>query len=354
MAVLYITSDRPGAGKTALAGGLAALFSQRGIRVGYCKPFSPTPQGDPDVEFISRVVLSEEDNAAQLVPLQMPKDAGEGVPLPQDVARELATSIRGLATSKDLVLVEGPSLSSPGGDASHLSTELAEALDASVLVTMQYGPEITVELVRKASEMFGQRLLGVLINSVTRYRDREVRQVLAPAVESLGVKFLGALPEDRTMLAATVGQIAGQLGGDWVLYQEKSEELVEDFLIGGNIMDQGITYFGRMDNKAVIVRGDRPDIQLAALSTPVTCLILTGGHQPIQYVYHQAEQQEVPTFVVQSDTISTAHALDAMIRTSTCHHPRKLQRFQELVSTNVELSRIAAGSNAGSDQGTQR
>jgi BioD-like phosphotransacetylase family protein len=144
------------------------------------------------------------------------------------------------------------------------------------------------------------------------------------------------------MASVTLGQIAQHLDGQWVLGQEKAHDLVENFLIGGNIMDSGVTYFGRMESKAVIVRGDRPDIQLAALSTPTTCLILTGGHEPIQYVYHQAEQEEVPLLVVQTDTISAAHALDTVLEGSTIHHPRKLERFQELTEEYVDVAAIQA------------
>ncbi len=339
MTVLYITSDRPASGKTALTSALAAQLSRSGKRVGYFKPFSPAPHEDPDPAFISRSVLSSGD-AEQPTPLTMPEGIREGQPLPEDMSRELRLSLDRLTSAKEVVLVEGPSLFTPQGDALPLSAMLADLLDTRALLIMYYRPDLNAERVLEACEPFGQRLLGVLINSVTRYRERDVRLNLGHAIEARGVKFLGAIPEDRLMLAVTVGQIAQHLDGQWVIGRERSEELVENFLIGGNIMDWGITYFGRMENKAVIIRGDRPDIQLAALSTPTTCLVLTGGHQPIQYVYYQAEQQGVPLLVVRTDTISTAHALDNVLKRSTFHHPRKLERFQELLREHADLAAI--------------
>ena len=336
MAVLYITSNRPDAGKTALAGALAARLPGKGKGVGYFKPFSASPRDDPDAAFISMNVLPGEDDASQPATLPMPEGMADGQPLPESTAGELAQAIERLAATKDMVLVEEPGLSLPG------SAALAEHLGGVVLLVVHYEPGLSVERVIEACEPFGQRLLGVLVNSVTRYREREVRLSLVPAVESRGVKFLGAIPEDRLMASVTLGQIAQHLDGQWVLGQEKAHDLVENFLIGGNIMDSGVTYFGRMESKAVIVRGDRPDIQLAALSTPTTCLILTGGHEPIQYVYHQAEQEEVPLLVVQTDTISAAHALDTVLEGSTIHHPRKLERFQELTEEYVDVAAIQA------------
>ena len=315
---------------------------QQGREVGYFKPFSPNPKEDADVEFIARDVLSGDDDAQQPVQLPSPEKSDGGRPISEDTGRELTLSLEKLAASKELVLVEGPSLSSPQGEASPTSAALAELLDAKVVLIMYYRPGLAVDRVLEECKAFGQRLVGVLINSVTLYRERQVCVDLGPAIESYGVKFLGAIPEDRLMQAVTVGQIAEHLDGQWVMGKERSRELVENFLIGGNIMDSGLTYFGRMEHKAVIVRGDRPDIQLAALSTPTTCLVLTGGHQPIQYVYYQAEQQEVPLLVVQTDTISTADALATVLERSSFYHPRKLARFQELMSGHANMAAFQA------------
>ena len=337
MTALYIISDRPSAGKTALASALAAQLSRAGKAVGYFKPLSSTPQEDADVEFMGQSILSNGGgDTSQPAPLMMP----EGQLLSEDISAELKLSLDALAATNELVLVEGPSLSTSHGDVSPVSTRLAERLDARVLVILQYRPGLDVERVIEMTEPFSQRLLGVLINFVSRYRDMEIRSILVPALESRGVKFLGAIPEDRLMLAATVGQIAQHLDGRWVLGQGQAQGLVENFLIGGNIMDRGDTYFGRMENQAVIVRGDRPDIQLAALSAPATCLVLTGGHEPIQYVYYQAEQQEVPLLVVQADTIATAQSLDSALERSTVHHPRKVERFQELVQQHIDMATV--------------
>ncbi len=329
MSILYITSDRPGAGKTALAGALAAEMSRAGKAVGYFKPFSTTPQDDPDVAFMLRRLSAGDGDGSVPAPHPMPETQDA---LPDAVAGELKASLERASEGKDLVLVEGLA-----------SGVLADLMDAGVVLLVDYRPETTAEAILKACRPFGDRLQGVLINSVTRYMDRDVRQSIGAGIEAGGLKLLGAVPEDRLMGAATVGQIAGHLSGRWVLGEEKADNLVESYLIGGNIMDSGETYFGRMESKAVVVRGDRPDIQLAALSTPTACLVLTGGHEPIQYVYHQAEEQEVPLLVVQNDTISAAHAMETLRDGVTSHHSRKLERFQELLRKHSDMEAFRAG-----------
>ena len=339
MAIVYIASDKPGAGKTALASALAARLSAAGKRVGYFKPFSATPDDDADTAFVYSNVLPPADKSAWPATSKAPDSLDDQV-LQEGTSQQLSQSIEAVLANTDVVFMEGVSLSNTKDKSSQILNSLPELADAKVLLIMQYSPSLTAERVLEACQPFAQNLIGVVLNHVTRYKEREVRLNLAPAIETKGIKVLGAIPEDRLMLSVTVGQMAQHLDGRWVLGQEKDQDIVENFLIGGNIMDSGINYFGRMDNKAVIVRGDRPDIQLAALSVPTTCLFLTGGHEPIQYVYHEAEQQEVPLVVVSSDTISTSHALDSVLESSTVHHPKKLKRFQELVESCIAVGDI--------------
>ena len=340
MPVLYIASDQPRSGKTALAASLASQSWGAGRRVAYFKPLSSSADADPDVRFMSASVLPEARPAPEPLPLPGEGDSAPGGGLADgDVAR-IASAVEELAGKTDLTIVEGPSLSMAPGQDGNLAVRLAEVVDGGVLLIVRYERDLSGDRVLDLCEPFGQRLTGVLVNLVTRYREREALLEIAPAVRARGIDFLGAIPEDRTMLSVTVGQIAEHLGGRWVMGWERGRDLVENLLIGGNIMDGGDTYFGRKESKAVIVRGDRPDIQLAALSGPTTCLILTGGHEPIQYVHHQAEQQEVPVLVVDRDTLSTTQALDTLLERSTFHHTRKVERFQELLGQSADVASI--------------
>ena len=109
------------------------------------------------------------------------------------------------------------------------------------------------------------------------------------------MRVLAAIPEDRRLLGVTAGQIADHLGGSFLSWEEKRDNFVEHYLIGGMVLDWGVLYFQQFDNKAVIVRGNRPDLQMAALRTPTSCIVLTGGYPPIQYVSYEAGEEEVPT-----------------------------------------------------------
>ena len=92
---------------------------------------------------------------------------------------------------------------------------------------------------------------------------------------------------------------------------------VERFLIGGNIMDNAPTYYGRFANQAVITRAQRPDIQLASVLPQTRCLVLTGPGEPTECVKAETRERDIPLLQVFASTIETADALDRLIDAST-------------------------------------
>ncbi len=330
MAVIYLTSDTPGAGKTALASALALSWSSSGKKTAYFKPFSSTPDDDKDTIFVSEQILGGRSS---------PPIAGNR----GDAAsvEKAAEKVRELAGISDCVLVEGPTLSGTDVDGELASSLIGDLGGGAVLVAV-YRSGVTAEDIGQSPSALASSLLGVVVNSVTKYKGDYVQSQIVPALESRGIKTLGVIPEDRTLLAPTVGQIASHLAGEFAVGGPDRDDLVERVLIGGNIMDWGETYFGRHEKKAVIVRADRPDIQMAALNTSTACLVLTGGHDLNQYIQLQADSQDVPVLVLESDTLTVARAFEELSGSTGVHHIAKAQRFLELLTEHGDLESITA------------
>ena len=338
MGVLQVTADQPGAGKTSLVGALLAQLAGEGRKTGYCKPFSPTPDNDLDVAFISQYLLASTDGPQVPGPQPLPEASGPFLA----EAQAIQASVEELAAAAEVVLVEGPDLVSPGGSAWSLPSELASLLECRTLLIVRYSNGLDPATVTAAAEPFAGRLAGVIINGVIEYQKREVDQGLLPELRSRGVPVLGALPEDRGMLAVTVQQIAEHLGGHWVQDPVNTDAYVERFLIGGNIMDAGPTYFGRFANQAVITRAERPDIQMACLMEDTRCLILTGGTDPSAYVKAEALERDVPLILVDEGTLSTAEALGGILERATPYSPWKIERFGQLIHQNLDMAALTS------------
>ena len=312
MAVLAVTSDTPSAGKTAFCAALTHYVRGNGKKAAVHKPVEPAE--DADIAAYRKLLGQGMNGAGRL---------------PEDAARE-----------NDLLLVEVPSWMS-----NQDSIRLVEDLDANVVGIVGYRPDLEAQDVTSMQETYGGRLLGVVINGRTRYKGRDVTRRLLPSVEQTGVSVLGVIPEDRTLLGVTVSEIAAHLDGRIITDEGDAKGLVEHFLVGGLGLDKGIEYFEIRERKAAVVRGDRPDIQMAALQTPTACLLLTKGIPPIEYVLYEAEEQEIPIVLVEPDTIPVMESLATIQDRSRFDHPDKLARFGQLLTEHADLDAIlkAAG-----------
>ena len=325
MAVLCVTSLTQGEGKTALSSGLARLLIGQGRAVHAFNPLRIAGKDDAgrDSAFLASLT-------GATPPADWPLTVSDGN-LPQDTAQAISDA----SISDHDTIIEAPALDE-GTDAAPLVQSLASALDARVLLVARYSPDLTAEQIMEAASGFGNRLAGVVVNRVFKYRTQDAQARLAEALRSQGVPVLALLPEDRRLQAVTVDCIAEHLNGEYFLGQDKKDQLFDNVLIGGIVLDNGVEYFGISHTKAVLVRADRPDIQMAALQTPTRCLVLTGGHRPIQYIEHEAREEEVPVILVQQGTLEASRQLDTLFDEATIHYPDKADAFADLLQRHAD------------------
>ena len=320
MTIIYVTSDVEGAGKTAFSTTLAKILSDKGQNVSLVRLSSSDKVNSENLEnnigifknLPFEIIHSDEKSAVKL--------------------------IKTLDKKNDVAIIDGYS-----GLNNKLSIELTKILNPKIILVSQYNPNLNIlQLTSPAKDIFGDSLIGLIINKRTKHMGNHVAKSLIPSIESTGIQALGVLPEDRRMLGLTVDQLKNHLNGIYTGFLNDSMKyyLIEHFLIGGLILDWGVHYFNTRANKAVISRGDRPDIQMSALSTPTSCLIATSGITPLEYVQYEAEQEEVPIIVVEKDTLSVAADLETIYQKCKFDHMLKLERFTQLVHANIDLQTI--------------
>ena len=327
-----VVSNETGSGKTAISAAISRLLDRAGKKATVVKPFYCPQNGgeaDTDGESYKRLLGIEPKGW----PIELHEKGLTPKPLKQAEA-----IVEGVSQGADLVVVEGSRRLSK-----EESGKLAEALDAKVLVVVAYKRGLKAAELAPWQDMLGDRLVGFVVNSLPRYLSSEASAELLPSFESAGLVCFGLVPEDRTLLGVTVAQLAEHLDARFIACEEHSDALVEHLLVGGMSMDPAEVSLGHRENKAVIVRGDRPDIQMGALNTSTACLVLTKGVEPIEYVKFEAEQEEVSVMVVNTDTLETMDALNDLINKARFDHPRKLDRLVDLIEENVDTEALLAG-----------
>ena len=312
MGILYVVSDTGRAGKTSFCASLASVLMDMGRKVTVSKAIF-SEQDEEDVDNYSSV-LGSNFSKLSVRSFNVP-DVGE--------------EIKSVAEDVDTLLVEASNTLSRD---EHI--DLVKNIGAKVIHVTKYDEAIgSIPF----STAFGQDLIGTVINFLTRYKGTEAHEVVIPSLKKSGINVLGWIPENRTLLSLTVRQICENLEGKFFGGEEYGEDLVENFMVGGFGMDPGQYIFSRQDKKAVVVRGDRPDVQMSALDTDMECFIMTGGIEPIEYVKYEANEEEVSIIIVNSDTLETMDKIGTLQEHSEFDHKDKLARFKNLISSNIDI-----------------
>ena len=329
MAALYITSPQAGAGKTMVCAGLGRYLKGKGKKVGFFKPLvaaiKSKETADSDAAFMRRI-LSLKEPLEDLCPVI----GGEG-----KLASRVKQAYARVAKGKDVVIIEGIWRQRPGGKPVEASYEIVKALDARVIIVEAYSPDLFKTNLADKYQGFGKDLLGVVINKVPLSR--------VEAVRKLGGVVLGVIPEDRTLLGLTVAELAKLVEGKIVNDAGKSAELVENYMLGALGVDSGLDYFGRKDNKAVVVKGERPDMQLAALETSTKCLVISGDGEPIYDVRRSAEEKAIPIIITAEDTASVMESVEQALGMTKFNQEKKLPRLAEIMKQGFDFKSLSKG-----------
>ncbi|MFC1918553.1 DRTGG domain-containing protein [Chloroflexota bacterium] len=331
MVALYITSSERGSGKTTICAGLGKHLLNDGKKIGFFKPIIADSKKPPmeavtsDAAFIKNLLALEEP-----VDLLCPVFHDES-----NLKNNLKEAYNKVSRNKDIILVEGVS------DHNQATREIAEMLGARVIIVESYSKPTSKVMDRYQG--IERNLLGVVVNKVPVSRLEQVQADMSTQLGKAGVNILGILPEDRALFALTIGELAAHIQGEILCGAEKSADLVENVMLGAMCVDPGPDYFGRKANKAVIVRGERPDMQMAALETSTRCLVLTGGIEPKPVVLFQAGEKNIPVILAQDDTTTVVKNIEDALSEISFSQDNKLPKLSEIMERNFDFQAVYKG-----------
>ncbi len=243
-----------------------------------------------------------------------------------------ASAVLAAGGDADVILLEAFA-----GDQSGVRSSLGRV--RTLVVAGGASADGTVEYCRT----LGNSLAGLILNRVTEHG----RDAVFVAFAGLGLEPLAILPEDRTLAAPTVAQVVEAVEAKARFLGEGGDRLLERPLIASISTDPGQSYFAQLPSSAVIVRSDKPDLQLAALNAGVPCLIFTGGCPPLSYVMDRAEEGEVPVLQTEMGTVEVVQRIDGLFGVAPfAGGARKLERLTELLA-DIDLSRLVGTEDVG-------
>jgi hypothetical protein len=328
---------------------LGKLYQERGLNIGYLKPFSLHPWkigdkiADEDAAFVIDI-LGVNAKPWEMSPVVVTKEILRDYLTSKDkidFMPRVIEAVKFLEKKKDLLLLEGGGSLREGYVVNLPTAKVAKELGSVILVVVKYCDDASLlDDVLSAKFRLPDSLSGVVINRVPEHAMDFVKNIAVPFLEGEGVPILGVLPNDRELAALSVGEIIDVLDAEVLTSCRNEDSLIEALMVGAMTEVSAIRRFRKQQNKAVITGGDRTDIQLAAMETSTTCLILTGNLHPNNLIIKQAENMCVPILLVPGNTMETVETLDRIFGKTRLGQKEKLDKFLTYVKENIDLERL--------------
>ena len=344
MLPLLIESTESYAGKSLLCMGLGLKFQKDGFKIAYLKPLGKSPIRigkiitDEDAVFI-RDVFHLDEPLEQLCPVVATQDliidAYDGKVKGLD--KKITDAYQEVSRGKDIILIGGGGSLHEGTYLGLSSIRIARDFRAKVILVDNAEYEVNVDCILRAKEGLKHNLIGVVLNRIPHHRIDFINKRIIPFFQRREIDVLGTIPLDSLLNSVSVRELQQILNGRFLLGEEYGADLIEKFLIGSMNADKAIDYFKKSKNKAVIVGGDRPDIILAALETPTSCIVLTGDLYPNDILLAKAEEMKIPIILVKDDTYSTVQKVDKVLGRLRVKEEKKVKLGASLIEKEINF-----------------
>jgi len=308
---LVVTSPLSGAGKTAICAGIAKRLQDQGKKVGYLRPVIGVSDTNGDAVFMKEM-LSLSETVESISPSF--KDE-------QMLIDKIKSTVDSFSSGKDVMIVESQ------------TSSITKILNARLLNVVTYAEysALNSQLPVSVIGSFESLNSDVIINKVPVNRMDIVRKSLKSSKNIIAI-----IPEDRALLTFSVGDLASAIDGKIINSSDKSDNLLENFMLGAMTVDSAVPYYSLMTNKVVVVRADRPDMQGAALQTSVRALLVTGTNPVIPIIQDRAQSKNVPIIQTGLDCSTVANRIEETLVKIRFHQKNKMPRLLDLLQRNFD------------------
>jgi len=345
---IYIGSTAGYSGKNMIVMGLGLRFQKEGLKVGYMKPVGAMPKemdgkmGDEDAFFVQSVLKLDHDPRT-VTPVVVTQDfmvkafSGQC----EDLMPTIKKNYEELSQDKEVMLVAGSGSMYSGRYCRLDGISVVRELGLkAVVIERLHKASLDYDFLVVLKDTLGDDLAGVILNDIPPNFMNEVETLIKPFLESQGIKVIGVIPKDPLMGAIKVSDLAERLGGKVISAHNKADKVVENFLIGTMQVENFMTHFRKHKNSAVIVGGDRSDVQLVALEGNCPCLVLTGNLYPNDIILTRSEVLSIPIVVVRDDTFTVAHKMENILSSHKLRDVIKIKQGAQLVSSSLDFDYI--------------
>jgi hypothetical protein len=357
---LFITATRHNEGKTVVALGLLANFSQRLRNIGFIKPV-----GKGSVEFAGEKI--DHDVALIKEACKIPafvRDMGpvcyDGFPtgwISQEgrdgVLEKIKSGYAKVAANRNLVVIEGTGNAAAGAAFGLSNAFLAKLLNAKVVLVASGGvgqPTDEIILNKNYFERAGVEVLGVIVNKAYPHEFERIDKWMRRVLDMMGVKLLGVIPFESDLARATLLNLFERFRGKCLNNEPGMNQPMGKVVLGA--MSAATALDELTGQVTLICPVDREDMLVAGLSAmylsgrkdfTLASVVITGKGKLSDTAMRMLKRTTIPVLHVESDAytvVADVHASNFKILPTD---EEKIRKAIEVVQNHIHLDVALAG-----------
>lgn len=340
MAFLFIGTTGDRAGQSLLTWAIARRLVERGLSVGFLKPFGTNPVSieglftDHDAHLFKNI-LALQQPLDQICPYLESEDGWKQMGADQILA-EIRSLARDLSVGKDVLLIMGSKhiffddASCPIPDIA-----LATRLNADFILVNRYRETSrSVYSILFARSMLKDRIKGIILNRVPPKKFEEIHNQVIPSLLEKGLPITIVLPEDPLISFRNLQEIGEILNAKILFGEDRLSQPVGQMTVGASDLTGELRLFKRVYNKIILLEPfpfeEREEEHLPHRA--IAAILLTGGRKPAPQVLQAARNADIPLMLVRDDTFTALELLEQSSSRLSSMDEAKVGRFTELTN----------------------
>ena len=368
-----------GVGLTSVSLGLIQSLEQKGAKVGFMKPISQPNSGEDQLDRTTSIIRTS--TALETAEPFMLSVAESLIGQNQsDVLLEkIVENHQQLTKNSEIVVVEGLIPTRKHGYANSINYEIAQALDAEIILVAAPATETPAELkerVEAAASLFGGKnnpnLLGVVINKFNAPIDESgrTRPDLTEIFDSFqhshnseseltklfgtgSIKPLACVPWSAELIATRAIDLVKHLGAA-IINEGDINRRIRGITFCARSLPNMVEHFRA--GSLLVVSADRPDVIVAAAlaasnGIEIGGMLLTGGYkidaQINKLCQHVFESSKLPIFRIEGNTWQTALSLQSFNLEVPVDDKERIESIKRYMSEQFDaefINGLVAGS----------
>ena len=325
MKTILLVPTAEGVGLTSACLGLVYALECQGIKAGFLKPFSQdaSAQNDSSTALYRHISQSETVEPISYATLTSRLALAQNDELLEDAVRLQ----REISKKHDIIIVEGLVPTQRDAFASQLNAQLAQALDAKVVIVSTAdinNPKYSADQVQSQLRHFAlDRAAGVLFMRTKGLNDAHIPVTLDPSLRlvtetahfaqalqdshshigSKNLPIIGLVPFSNILSVPRISDLAQHIQAVWLNQGDQQRRVLNSSLIGGNIGNELQKFVA---GELIISAADRVDALLAAQlanqnGTPLAGMVLTEQSAPNPEILNFCQSHKSDLAILHTD-----------------------------------------------------